>query len=70
MQRNDPLIVQDGGVLTLALNDAPLILMAFEFIDALEIAVEAGRDASARAPGEAAGRGARVQLTMPVTLTS
>ena len=45
-----PLIVeQDGGVLTLSVNDAPINRMSFEYMDALEQAVgEAAADPSVR----------------------
>jgi enoyl-CoA hydratase len=46
-----PLLVdQDGGVLTLTVNDAPINRMSFEYMDALERAVaEAEADPSVRA---------------------
>ena len=51
MNARDPLLVErDGGVLTLSINDAPINRMSFEYMDALEQALdEASRDASVRA---------------------
>lgn len=48
---DEPLLIeQDGGVLTLTNNDAPINRMSFEFMDALEIAIaDAAADDSVRA---------------------
>lgn len=50
MVTNDALLIdQDGGVLTLTINDAPRNRMTFEYMDALEEAVrDAATDASVR----------------------
>ena len=51
MPDNDPLLIErDGGVLTLSNNDAPINRMTFEYMDALESAVnDAANDPSVRA---------------------
>ena len=48
--QSEPLLVeQDGGVLTLSINDAPINRMSFEYIDALEEAIaDAAEDSSVR----------------------
>jgi enoyl-CoA hydratase len=50
MADDQPLLVErDGGILTLSINDAPINRMSFEYMDALEAAVEqAADDASVR----------------------
>ena len=51
MSDNEPLLIErDGGVLTLSNNDAPINRMTFEYMDALEAAVnDAANDPSVRA---------------------
>ena len=51
MPDNEPLLIErDGGVLTLSNNDAPINRMTFEYMDALEAAVnDAANDPSVRA---------------------
>ena len=51
MPETDPLLIErDGGVLTLSNNDAPINRMTFEYMDALEAALdEAANDPAVRA---------------------
>ena len=51
MPENEPLLIErDGGVLTLSNNDAPINRMTFEYMDALEAAVDdAANDPGVRA---------------------
>ena len=50
MTDSEPLLIErDGGVLTLTNNDAPINRMTFEYMDALEVAVnEAASDPEVR----------------------